>query len=128
MVIETVAGTKTFYVETADTKDKREQGLMFRAYLKPTAGMLFVFPKQGPVRFWMRNTFISLDLIFADASGEITKIIRNTIPQNSSLLYGPSNTKYVLEILGGESAKNLIKTNDKLFHPLISPSTKNSCR
>lgn len=74
--ISTPAGT-TIFVEIADSPDTRAQGLMFRPSMAPDRGMLFLFPEVGDHDFWMKNTLISLDMIWLDQSGTILHLESN---------------------------------------------------
>ena len=74
--ISTPAGT-TIFVEIADSPDTRAQGLMFRPSMAPDRGMLFLFPESGDHAFWMKNTLISLDMIWLDQSGTILHLEAN---------------------------------------------------
>jgi uncharacterized protein len=101
-------------VEVASTGPQREVGLMFRKHLDDNAGMIFVFPNEAPRNFWMHNTPIPLDMIFADAKGVVTGIVANAEPFSDKLLGVEGNSEYVLEVNGGFCAKNGIKPGDKM--------------
>jgi uncharacterized membrane protein (UPF0127 family) len=102
----------TVTVEIADTEAKRELGLMYRDHLAHSHGMIFVFPRCGPVKFWMRDTKIPLDMIFADASGRVTAIVAHAQPYSDKLLGPASATAYVLEVNAGFAARNRIRPGD----------------
>jgi uncharacterized membrane protein (UPF0127 family) len=104
----------TVTVEVASTNSQREVGLMFRKHLDDNAGMIFVFPDEAPRNFWMHNTEIPLDMIFADGSGRVTGIVANAQPFSDKLLGVEGNSQYVLEVNGGFCAKNGIKPGDRL--------------
>jgi uncharacterized protein len=104
----------TVTVEVASTGPQREVGLMFRKHLDDNAGMIFVFPDEAPRNFWMHNTPIPLDMIFADAAGRVTGIVANAEPYSDKLLSGEGNAEYVLEVNGGFCANNGIKPGDKM--------------
>ena len=104
----------TVAVEVATTGPQRELGLMFRKHLDDNAGMIFVFPDSAPRNFWMHNTPIPLDMIFADASGQVTGIVANAEPYSDKLDGVEGNAEYVLEVNGGFCAKNGIKPGDKM--------------
>ena len=104
----------TVAVEVASTGPQREVGLMFRKHLDDNAGMIFVFPDEAPRNFWMHNTPIPLDMIFADSKGVVTGIVANAEPYSDKLLGVAGNAEYVLEVNGGFSAKNGIKPGDKM--------------
>ena len=104
-------------VELADTEDKRERGLMYRDHLDDNAGMLFIFPAAETAHFWMKNTEIPLDMIFADHSGRVLGIVANAKPYSQDLLGGFIGTSYVLEVNGGFAARHGIVVGDRLdFH------------
>jgi uncharacterized membrane protein (UPF0127 family) len=104
----------TVAVEVASTGPQREVGLMYRKHLDDNAGMIFVFPDAAPRNFWMHNTPIPLDMIFADANGVVTGIVANAEPFSDKLLGVEGNSEYVLEVNGGFCAKNGIKPGDRL--------------
>ncbi len=102
-----VAGGRSvpFRVELARTSAEREQGLMYREQLAADAGMLFIFERPGPLTFWMKNTFIALDMIFIGADRRIVGIVENAEPRTLSARRVDGLAEYVLEINGGLSAK-----------------------
>lgn len=113
-------------IELADTDEKRTVGLMNRSELCQTCGMLFVFENSEPRSFWMKNTLISLDIIFMDEEGIILNIEKNTIPLNETLRYNSiGKSKYVLEVNAGYSHEHNLKSGDKIkISELISLSEK----
>ena len=104
----------TVAVEVASTGPQRELGLMYRKHLDDNAGMIFVFPNESPRNFWMHNTPIPLDMIFADANGVVTGIVANAEPFSDKLLGVEGNSEYVLEVNGGFCVKNGIKPGDRM--------------
>ncbi|MGC8204031.1 DUF192 domain-containing protein [Aliiroseovarius sp. PTFE2010] len=112
-------GTAHFRVEVADDAAERAQGLMHRDSLSATAGMLFVYPEPGRVAFWMRNTQIPLDLVFADESGRVTRVHHRAIPFDETPIDGGDGVSYVLEINGGMAAALGLDIGDELRHPDI---------
>ena len=104
----------TVVVEVANTTAQRELGLMYRKHLDDNAGMIFVFPDEAPRNFWMHNTEIPLDMIFAGANGRIAGIVANAEPFSDKLLGVEGNSAYVLEVNAGFCAKNGIKPGDRL--------------
>jgi uncharacterized protein len=102
----------TVSVEIADTEAERELGLMYRNHLAPGRGMIFVFPRAAPVKFWMRDTEIPLDMIFADASGRVTAIVAHAQPYSDKLLGPGGLTAYVLEVNAGFAARHGIRPGD----------------
>jgi len=120
LVLETANGDFTFEVELADTAESRAQGLMFRQELAEDKGMLFDFKEEREVAFWMRNTFIPLDMIFIAADGTIMNIYENARPQDETAIPSLFPVRFVLEIPGGRSAEIGLKAGDKMVHPLVS--------
>ncbi len=103
-----------FRAEIADNSGKRAQGLMFRKSLPENQGMLFVFPYKSNHTFWMMNTFLPLDIIFADENKEIVGIIENTTPKSLQPLTIDKPSKYVLEINSGRVEELGIKKGQKI--------------
>lgn len=114
----------TVAVEVANTGAQRELGLMYRKHLEENAGMIFVFPDAAPRKFWMHNTVISLDMIFADAAGRVTGIVANAEPFSDKPVGVEGDSEYVLEVNGGFCAKNAVKAGDRFdfsgFYPHAS--------
>ena len=101
-------------VEIADTQPEREKGLMFRYSIPRDNGMLFVFDREISLSFWMKNTFIPLDIAYISAKGIINEIYRME-PLDYSIVY-PSKkpAKYALEVNAGWFKKNGIRPGMKL--------------
>lgn len=113
------AGVARFSIEVADTPGKRAQGLMFRDSLPSAAGMLFVYEHPQHASFWMKNTLIPLDMIFADAAGRVTLVHANAIPQDETAIDGGAGVAVVLEINGGLAARLGIAPGSELRHPAL---------
>jgi uncharacterized membrane protein (UPF0127 family) len=93
-----------FRVELALDPAARERGLMRRTGLVEGTGMLFVFPDEDERAFWMKDTLIPLDMLFADASGYIVSIARNVqscAADPCPLVWSEHPAKFVLEVAGG---------------------------
>ncbi len=88
-------------VELARTPEEQERGLMFRKELGPAQGMLFVFPRAEVRRFWMRNTYIPLDMLFFDEQRRVVGIEENTVPHDERGRGPDEPARYVLEVPGG---------------------------
>ncbi len=113
----------TVAVEVANTGPQREVGLMYRKHLDDDAGMIFVFPDAARRNFWMHNTELPLDMIFADANRVVTGVVANAEPYSDKLLGVDRDSEYVLEVNGGFCAKNGIKPGDRLDFSGFSPHT-----
>lgn len=116
-------GSESFAVEVADDVKERSKGLMFRTELAPASGMLFVYDKPGSPSFWMKNTLIPLDMIFADATGTVTRVHDSAVPGDLTPIPGGTGVQYVLEINAGLSAKLGIGLGAQMRHPAIASSS-----
>jgi uncharacterized membrane protein (UPF0127 family) len=112
--IETAGGKKSFTVELALTPAQQSQGLMFRKSMAPDAGMLFVFPEEREQAFWMRNTYLPLDMIFIRADGSILSIAERTVPLTDDPVPSRGPARAVLELNGGSAQRLGIKPGDKV--------------
>lgn len=101
-------------VEVAESPRERARGLMFRTTLPDDGGMLFHFPKSQPVAMWMKNTPLSLDMVFTDSKGDILAIHENTIPFSTENIGPVANTTYVLEVKAGVLKKHGITKSCRL--------------
>lgn len=120
LVVVTGRGEISFNVEIAATDEHRARGLMFREEMAEDAGMLFIFDSEGDRYFWMKNTPLSLDIIFITAEGVIVNIARDTTPFSEKIVASTGPAKYVLEVLAGTTERLGIKAGDEVR----SPSTK----
>jgi hypothetical protein len=112
-------------VEVAANQAARETGLMYRTHLGPDAGMIFVFPSSSQVDFWMKNTPIPLDMIFAGSDTRIIGIVANAQPYTESMLAVPGKSQYVLEVNGGFCATHGIRAGDRFAFSSEIPRTGN---
>lgn len=119
LVIDTSRGPVTFQVEVADDEMERQNGLMFRKSLAPDRGMLFEFPDTAPRSFWMKNTYIPLDIIYIDPEGYIVSIAAMTTPHSEEGIPSRGLAKGVLEIAGGRAGELGIKPGDRIRHPFF---------
>jgi uncharacterized protein len=117
--IVTSTGRHAFQVEIADNDATREHGLMDRRYMAPNHGMLFEFDREEPVSFWMKNTYIPLDMIFIAPSGVVTHIATNAEPLSERVVPSGAPCIAVLELNGGMAASIGLKVGDKVRHPFF---------
>ncbi|MCP5159717.1 MAG: DUF192 domain-containing protein [Gammaproteobacteria bacterium] len=114
---QVTVGPATFQAEVARTSQDRQRGLMFRRELPPDQGMLFVQP-PGPAVFWMKNTYVPLDLLYFDTEGRLVQIIAEVPPcETPNCPIYPSHTasvRYILEINAGEAVRRGIRVGDPL--------------
>ncbi|MEX0860568.1 MAG: DUF192 domain-containing protein [Cucumibacter sp.] len=119
-VLHTATGDYRFNIEIADTDAERANGLMFRTALAPDAGMLFDFAEERDVAFWMRNTFIPLDMIFIGADGTVRGVHANAAPHDPASIPSGAPVRFVLEIPGGRAAEIGLRVGDRLDHPRVT--------
>jgi len=93
--------------EIADTPDRWERGLMGRTSLPPDSGMLFVFPSDDTVSFWMKDTPLPLSIAFVDASGSVLSV-QDMAPLSTELHSSPGPYRYALEVSQGYFANHQI--------------------
>jgi uncharacterized protein len=96
----------TVNVEIADDESERTRGLMFREQLAANAGMLFLFERSQQLTFWMRNTYLPLDMIFIEPSMTILGVVENAEPRTDLSRSVPGNSQYVLEVNAGFSREH----------------------
>jgi hypothetical protein len=106
-----------FDVELAINPESRSRGLMFREKLDPDKGMLFIFEKEGNYSFWMKNTFIPLDIIWINENKKVVFIANNAQPCKDSvcpMIVPNESARYVLEINSGISEKIGLSAGTKI--------------
>ncbi len=113
-------GTHRFTVWIADDFESRARGLMFVRELDPGRGMLFLFDPPEQVGFWMRNTYLSLDLLFITPGGRIVNIIERARPLSLDSLESDGAVAGVLELLAGTVARLGIRPGDRVVSPSLT--------
>lgn len=112
-------GVYPFEVEMVRTDAQRAAGLMFRCEIKPGRGMLFDFDNERDVAMWMRNTYVSLDMIFIRADGRISHIAENAEPLSERIIGSGGPARAVLEVAAGTARMLGLKAGDRVGHPLF---------
>jgi uncharacterized protein len=118
--IVTRSGVQVFSVEMATTEEEKTTGLMYRKELPDGKGMLFDFSPEQQISMWMKNTYISLDMIFIRADGRILRIAENTEPHSTKIISSGGLAKGVLEVIAGTAQKYGIQPGDRVAHPLFN--------
>jgi hypothetical protein len=118
--IVTRSGVQVFSVEMATTEEEKTTGLMYRKEMADGKGMLFDFSPEQQVSMWMKNTYISLDMIFIRADGRILRIAENTEPMSTKIISSGGLAKGVLEVIAGTAQKYGIQPGDRVAHPLFA--------
>ena len=112
--IASKTGVHAFQVEMAITPEEKERGLMFRRELPDGHGMLFDFQFDQNVAFWMKNTYIPLDMLFIRGDGRILRIAENTEPLSERNIPSGGPVRAVLEVIGGTAKKLGIAAGDRV--------------
>lgn len=121
LTITSGKNTFKFTVELAARPEERNIGLMHRAHMDSKHGMIFDFQDEQKVRFWMRNTFIPLDMVFIKSNGRIVAILKNVQPHDETPV-GPNEAiQAVLELVGGTSDLLGLKVGDTVSHAIFKP-------
>lgn len=113
-------GTARFAVAVADDPEERARGLMFVESLGPMEGMLFVYEREADgIAFWMKNTLIPLDMVFADGEGRVVNVHAEAVPGDLTPIPAGAPARFVLEVAGGRAAALGIEAGDVLRHPAV---------
>jgi uncharacterized protein len=108
---------QNYYLEVASDKAQREKGLSERKELCSNCGMLFVFDREGIYPFWMKDTYIPLDLIWLNSQNKVVKII-TVLETNSETTYSNQQlAKYVIELNANDVFKLNLKVGDIINLP-----------
>ena len=109
-----------FNLEHANSNQKRKKGLMFRKTLPLNEGMLFSFKEKNYISMWMKNTYISLDIIWLNSNFQIICTKENTIPFDLTPLSCSKQAKYVIELNAGSIKNASLKKKDNVILSIIS--------
>ena len=114
--VEMKIGGEAFRLEVADTVRKQQLGLMHRKSMPADHGMIFVFPDERERSFWMKNTHIPLDIIYADARGKVVSV-KQMKPLDESGVPSDGDAKYAVELNQGTARRLGVKAGDVLDIP-----------
>ena len=104
-------------VWVADTDARRMRGLMFVEHLADDAGMLFIYPYPQPIGIWMKNTPLSLDILFITAEGRVHRVAENATPQSTDTIPSNGVVLGVIELKAGSAARMKIAPGAQVIHP-----------
>jgi uncharacterized protein len=119
LALITAASEHIIQVEVTSTPEEKAMGLMFRTSLADDVGMLFPYTPPQEATMWMRNTYISLDMIFIRADGIVHRIEANTEPFSERVIASRGPVAAVLELKAGSAARLGLKPGDRVRHPLF---------
>lgn len=104
----------------ADSDARRTRGLMFVEQLADDAGMLFIYPQAQPLSMWMKNTHLSLDMLFVSADGRVHRVVENTKPMSTDTISSDGAVLAVIELKAGSAARMKIRPGAQVIHPAFS--------
>lgn len=120
LTISTSSGQYEFEIEVAESEADKAMGLMFRQTLGRRAGMLFAYERPFEITMWMKNTYISLDMIFIRQDGLVHRIAKGTEPFSEAVVASQGDVSAVLEVAAGVADEIGLKAGDKVEHRLFS--------
>ena len=120
VTVDSDHGPIKFKVEVAGDQQSQEYGLMNRKTMAPDAGMLFDFHRPQCQIFWMKDTILSLDIIFIRSDGSISSIAGNAVPYSTTQIPSMEPVRAVLELIGGRSAALGIVPGDKVHGAIFN--------
>ena len=123
LIITTSNGEIRFNVEVAQTPEELQKGLMYRTQMPLNNGMIFSIYPVRPTGMWMKNTKISLDMIFVAPDASISMIKENAVPMSEDLIISRDPVRAVIELNAGQVKRYGIKIGDKINHALLNNMT-----
>ena len=117
--VDTGSGKHAFTVEMARTNAEREKGLMNRHSMAEASGMLFDFGGDEMLLFWMKDTYIPLDMVFIDHAGRVVSIKRDAKPLDETTISSQVPAAGVLEVNAGVADKIGLKVGDEVKNPIF---------
>jgi len=121
LTIETSRGRFQFMVEMAETPSTWKQGLQNRQSMAPDAGMLFNYHQPREATMWMKDTLISLDMLFIDERGTVINIAERTQPMSLDVISSAGPVLATLEVNAGTAARLGIRPGDRVLHAIFAP-------
>ncbi len=121
LTIQTANGAHHFTVEVMRSHDELERGLMFRKTMPAEHGMLFDFGSPQPVSMWMKNTYLTLDMVFIAADGRVVSVKQNAQPLSEAIIPSGGDVLGVLELNGGVASRIGVKAGDHVVDPMFTP-------
>lgn len=116
--VETARGVFPFQVEVADEPAERSQGLMYRRQMDPAHGMLFDLSVNRQASFWMKNTYVPLDIVFIREDGTVDSIAQAE-PLSTAVIPSKGPVRFALELLAGTAPRIGLAEGDRVRHPII---------
>ena len=116
LTLVTASGRHDIQIEIAETPQQKSLGLMFRTSMAADRGMLFPYGAPQEITMWMKNTYISLDMVFIRADGTVHRVESRTEPLSEKIIPSKGPVSAVLELAAGVAEKLGIKPGDRVLH------------
>jgi uncharacterized membrane protein (UPF0127 family) len=124
LILHTAGGAHRIDIEVAESDREQQHGLMFRQSLGDNEGMLFPYPNPREITMWMRNTYISLDMIFIRGDGIVHRIATDTEPFSENIIPSQGEATAVLEMKAGSARRLGLKAGDRVEYKHFKPAAK----
>ena len=124
LTIDTANGPHRFKVEVMRTETDRERGLMFRKTMAHDRGMLFEYPDEQNVAFWMHNTYLPLDMVFIAKDGRVVSVARDAKPMDDTLIPSGGPALGVLEVDAGTAKSIDLRIGDRVHHRMFGDAKR----
>ncbi len=119
LTLKTATAEHIIDIEIAETMEEKALGLMFRTSVPDNTGMLFPYGPPQDISMWMRNTYVSLDMVFIKADGIIHRIAARTEPLSEKIVSSQGNVSAVLELNAGAAERLGLKPGDLVRHKIF---------
>lgn len=121
LTVKTATGEHVIEIEVAETSEQKSLGLMYRQKVPPNTGMLFPYDRPQELTMWMRNTYVSLDMIFIRADGSVHRIEYGTEPLSERVIGSGGPVTAVLELAAGEAKRLALRPGDQVIYRTFRP-------
>ena len=124
LTLQTAQGAHVIDTEVTESVEEKALGLMYRTSLPEKSGMLFMYDAPQEITMWMKNTYISLDMVFIRADGVVHRIEARTEPFSEAIIPSRGDVVAVLELVAGAAERLGLKPGDRVVHPAFKPAAK----
>ena len=114
VIVKGDQGDSRVRVELARSQNEMARGLMYRQQLDEDAGMLFIYQQDGDHHFWMKNTYLPLDMVFLGADGKVVGIVENAEPMTTTSRSVNTPSRYVLEVNAGYCRRHGVRNGTRV--------------
>jgi hypothetical protein len=119
LTLRTTTGEHVVAIEIAETDAQKSLGLMYRTSVPELTGMLFPYDHPQEITMWMRNTYVSLDMVFIKGDGIVHRIETHTEPLSERIIASQGPVTAVLELVAGSAERLKLKPGDRVLHPIF---------